>query len=105
MQQPNDQLLNSFTRALNKLHQTPHKELPVPIIFWLLMLMGVVAESERHFLSHWHDIWLTEVIALGKFDSWLRAKEALRSIAWIGFAHDRPGERAFGAAKETVIDP
>jgi hypothetical protein len=105
MEQSHENLLNSFTRALYRLRQTPRKILPIPIIFWQLMLLDVAAGSERHSLSYWHGVWLAEVIALGNFDSWLQAKETLRSIAWIGFVHDRPGERAFDAAKETVVLP
>ena len=98
-------LLNSFARALDRVRRTPCKEQPIPLLFWLLMLLDVVTGSDSPSLPHWHGSWLVEVIALGKFDSWTQAKETLRLIAWMSFVHDRPGERAFHVAKQTVIIP
>jgi hypothetical protein len=95
MQQSYNRLLNSFTRALDRLRRTQWKELRIPMILWLLMLLAVVTGSDWPSLPHWHGIWLVEVTDLGKFDSWVHARESLRSIAWIGFVHDRPGERTF----------
>ena len=98
-----DHLLNRFAGALDRLRRTLSKEPPVPIVFWLLILLAVVRGGDWSSLSHWHHIWLVEVIDRGNYNSWAQAEEVLRSIGWIGFAHNRPGEQSFDEARKTVI--
>ena len=103
MRHPYDHLLKSFSNAILRLRRSTEIDLPVPITLWLTMLLHLVAPQDSSSSSpatatDWHTIWLDEVISHKGITSWVRAREILRSVVWVGFIHDGPGKRVFEEA-------
>jgi hypothetical protein len=97
MEQPYDHLLNLYNNALLKVHESMDKDLPVPIVLWLTMLSQVVSHEELS-ATDWRNFWLEKTILRAGINSWLQAREILRSLVWVDFIHGRLGKQAFDAA-------
>jgi len=97
MHQPYDQVLDTYDNALSRLRKTTDIDLPIPIALWLTMLSQIVAHSEN---SHndWKRVWLDETIARAGTSVWSQARDMLKSVAWVGFIHDRSGKAIFESA-------
>ena len=97
MKQPYPLLFNLFGSALSKLCQPGNFNMPRPIMLWLMILYNVVA-YEQPSSSEWQSIWFSKAIFLTGISVWPEARRLLKSIMWVDFVHDVPGQKAFEAA-------
>ena len=104
MRNPYDHMLNIYSNALFKLYESPGIGLPVPIVLWLTMLLHLVANNKPG-PEDWQSVWLDKTILHASLNSWSQARDILRSFAWIGFLHDRPGKQIFEAAVSRLQKP
>ena len=99
--QPYAHLFSLFDGALFKVCQSTIIIMPQPIMLWLMFLYHVVA-SDVPSPSDWQSVWLTKAITLTEVKTWPQAHKILRSVMWVGFVHDTPGKKAFGAAVQRL---
>jgi hypothetical protein len=97
MKQPYPLLFNLFSSALSKLCQPGNFNMPRPIMLWLMILYHVVAFKQPS-SDEWQSIWLSKAIFLTGISVWPEARRILKSVMWVDFVHDVPGQKAFEAA-------
>ncbi len=97
MDKPYDHLLCLFTSALWRLWNSTYTKVPTPIALWLTVLSHIVAQKNLP-PTDWRCIWLDRSISYAGIESWPQARELLRSVVWVDFIHNRPGQNAFELA-------
>lgn len=91
-----DHLLKLFDNSLLRFRESTI-DLPAPMVLWLAVLPHIAAQEEFCPVD-WRSVWLDQAVVDTDIDSWPKASEVLRSIAWIGFIHDERGKQIFEAA-------
>ncbi|RDL42512.1 Uncharacterized protein BP5553_02491 [Venustampulla echinocandica] len=104
MEQPYDNLLNLYNKALSRLRKSTDIDLPIPIVLWMTMLSNVVAPKELSRVD-WRSVWLDEAVSRAGIDSWSQAREILKSVMWIDFIHDRLGKKVCESAMSRLGRP
>lgn len=96
-QQPLERLLDSFRNSLFELLRRPERApLPPVVLLWLVVILHFVAAEEAA-AADWEGIWRGDGTPLMSVD-WDEALGMLKSVMWVDFVHDVPGQRAFKAA-------
>jgi hypothetical protein len=62
-----------------------------------MILYHVVAYKEPSPVD-WLSVWLDNAVSLTGVDAWPQSHRTLKSVMWVNFVHDGPGEKVFEAA-------
>ena len=101
MKQPYEHLFNLFSSSLFDLCQSTSIKVPQPIMLWLMVLYHMVAYNQPS-PGDWQSVWLGKAVSFTEVNTWPQARIMLKSVMWVDFVHDAPGNKAFEAATERL---
>lgn len=94
-------LFHTFDENLHHLRSRDGKQVPAPLALWLAILPDL-APGDEVIMPEWRSEWLREVLLLSGIGAWMKAREMLGTVAWVGFMHDKVGERVFDSMNTVV---